>query len=279
MAFNKPSTGDPVAATDINQIIESLDGSGATGEPIKHTKVNDAANYALDVQNLDPVAGYGLRVRDPNGLDVLKTDKDQIDIGKDIVAAADVLMDGVDVGAHTHTGVAGHGPQIPEGGIANGAVTEAKIGAGAVTEAKLGAGAVTTAKIGNAQVTQEKLWADIATQGELDAHTGASAAVHGLGAGSHVVGTKAGAARRLEIAGDSWNMSADGDFTITAVWENEFAAIVAVVSAAGAAAGGSRRLTATRTLVFSTTSVSHAWACSSGSGTTTFVEYFIGVGT
>ena len=269
MAFNKPSTGDPVAATDINQIIESLDGSGATGEPIKHTKVNDAANYALDVQNLDPVKGYGLRVRDPDGLDVLKTDKDQIEIGKNVVAGAGVLMDGVDVGTHTHTGGAGQGPQIPEGGIANGAVTEAKIGAAAVTETKIKDGAVTVAKLSF----------DPATQTELNTHASTSSAIHGLGAGSHVVGTKAGAARRLEIAGDSWNMSADGDFTITAVWENEFAAIVAVVSAAGAAGAGTRRLTAARTLAFSTTGVSHAWACSSGSGTTTFVEYFIGVGT
>ena len=269
MAFNKPSTGDPVAATDINQIIESLDGSGAAGEPIKHTKVNDAANYALDVQNLDPVAGYGLRVRDPDGLDVIKTNKDGTTLAKDMTVLANVKIDGVDVGSHHHTGVAGDGTQIPTEGIVNGAVTEAKLGAAAVTEAKIGNGAVTVAKLSF----------DPATQDELNTHAGISSAIHGLGEGVHFIGSKAGAGRRLEIAGDSWNMSADGDFTITAVWENEFDAIAAVVSAAGASGGGSRRLTAARALAFSTTGVSHAWACSSGSGTTTFVEYFIGVGT
>jgi hypothetical protein len=300
MAFNKPSTGDPVAATDINQIIESLDGSAATGEPIKHTKVNDAANYALDVQNLDLVKGYGLRVRDPQGSDVLKTDKDQIEIGKNVVAGDGVLMDGVDVGAHTHTGTAGHGPQIPEGGIANGAVTADKIGAGAVTAGKLGTAAVDTAqialgavaevnnranaitetKIANGAVTAAKLSFDPATQAELDAHAGTSAEIHGLAAGVSVLGSKQGAGRRIEVKSATYEVLSGGDqgtAVMTVTWDNAFITAVYGIASARSVANWSRS-TYPYALTYSVTGATQIVRFETGGGATTIIEFFMALG-
>jgi hypothetical protein len=61
------------------------------------------------------------------------------------------------VDQHDHT--AGKGVQIPAGGIATGAVTNAKLGANAVSSTKLGVNSVTTAAITDAAVTAAKLGA------------------------------------------------------------------------------------------------------------------------
>ncbi len=167
MGWNKPTTGDTVAATDITQLINNLDGTAAVGEPIKITKVNSASEYALDVKNVDATYSYGLRVRDNAGNDVLKTSKTQIDAGLDIVMAAAKKVDGLELGTHDHSAGAGMGVQIDTAALANDAVKTgkiddlavhtSKINNFAVTAAKIETNTITTANIKNLNVTGAKM--------------------------------------------------------------------------------------------------------------------------
>lgn len=70
--------------------------------------------------------------------------------------------------SHDHSG--GDGAQIPEGGIATGAVTETKIGTDAVTNSKIAAGAVDTDEIAAEAITESKIEDGAVTNAKLADH-------------------------------------------------------------------------------------------------------------
>jgi hypothetical protein len=279
MAFTKPTTGDTVAHTDITQIIESLDGTAASGEPIKITKVNDAANYALDVMNLDPVHGYALRVRDSSGNVLLTLANGGGTLSQNLTLGAGVTIDGIDPGAHGHTGLSGDAPQIQEAGLANGAVTTDKLYPGAVTATKIAAAAITGDRIANSTIAEANLAFEAATQAELDAHA-ATSAVHGLGSGVYVLGTKAAEACRIEAKAGSQSVAEAGEFTITVVWDTAFAtAIVAAASAFGSDdTSGNMIVTQVKGISISSTGASHTFTAGSGDEATDFIEDWLALG-
>ena len=103
----------------INQIINAWEGVANYGNPLKLTAVNDAANYALDIQNLDSTLSKGLRVRDNAGNEVFLVEKARIFFGRSVEVGAGLLVDGVDVGSHIHTAAAGMGAQLTHANLLN----------------------------------------------------------------------------------------------------------------------------------------------------------------
>lgn len=112
MAFTRHVAGNPGSAAEVNEVIEAWEGDAGAGEPFNCTQVNDAALYAGDFRNMDAANSFGLRVRNDLNEILLQLDKDLLTIGKNVTCLAGVTLDSVDVGIHTHTGAAGHGPTI-----------------------------------------------------------------------------------------------------------------------------------------------------------------------
>lgn len=102
----------------INQIIWAWEGVTNYGNPLKLTAINDAANYALDIQNLDATVSKGIRVRDNSGNEVFIVDKNRVFFGRNIAMGAGLTVDGVDVGSHAHAGGTS-GTQMAHAGLAN----------------------------------------------------------------------------------------------------------------------------------------------------------------
>lgn len=130
MSFDRSgiATGQDGAASQLLQIIQALEGDSGKGQPITLI-LDDADHWTLVLQQLDTTHGYILKLLDPTGAEVAHFDKDGTHLSKDVTAESGIKFDGVDLGSHTHTGAAGHGPQIPTGGIADAAVTAAKLAA------------------------------------------------------------------------------------------------------------------------------------------------------
>lgn len=277
MAFHKPASGDIVQHTDITQIIEALDGTYPGGEAIKLTAVDSATEYALSIKNRDTVSGLGLRILDPNDAVVMQTNKNAVAFGKNVTITDSLTIDGVDIDLHDHSGATGMGEQLAEGGLADGAVTTAKLGTGAVTAAKIASATITADQIANSTITAAKLSFDPATQDEFDAHDDATSAVHGLPSGAYVLGTKAGAARWIEVKSASTTTN-EATMTLTVVWDHAFAtAIEAAVSSFGRTGDGNRYITTIEELSISSTGASHEFALS-GSTKSTLSEYWIAIG-
>ena len=127
MAFKRVETGLDGAVEDVNQLVEAWEGDAGAGEPMKLTEIESATDYALDVRQKDASTGLIARFRDYLNNVVLGITKTALTFGLDITLGAGMTVDGVDVGSHTHTGAAGHGPQIPTGGLADDAVTAGKV--------------------------------------------------------------------------------------------------------------------------------------------------------
>ncbi len=69
------NSGDAANSSCVQQIIDVMKGTvGAGNIPVSFTGINDAANYALDVENLDPTNQRAFRVRDSSGETKLSVD-------------------------------------------------------------------------------------------------------------------------------------------------------------------------------------------------------------
>jgi len=195
--FKRAVATEDIESAQLNQIIDAWEGDEGKGNPLVLTEVDDADNYAADVRNKDTTNSLVARFRNAAGELLLSIVKEALTIGKNVTAVAGVTFDGVDVGSHTHTGVAGHGPQIPTAGIAADAVTGAKIvddavdsehytdgsidtahlaadvvdgtkiADDAVDSEHIVAGAIDTAHLGAGQVTNAKLGADAVTGAKI----------------------------------------------------------------------------------------------------------------
>ena len=53
MSFSDVRPGDPINASNVQQVIDALKGTAGKGVPLSPTAVNNATNYALTVENLD----------------------------------------------------------------------------------------------------------------------------------------------------------------------------------------------------------------------------------
>jgi len=74
MALYTPNDGDTILAAHVAEATKALTGVAGFGVPIALTQLNDSANYALDVRNLNTTNSRGLRVRDGNGNNLLVVD-------------------------------------------------------------------------------------------------------------------------------------------------------------------------------------------------------------
>jgi hypothetical protein len=102
----------------INQIIYAWEGVANYGNPLKLIAINDAGNYCLDIMNLDATNSRALRVRDNAGGIVFSVDKNEIYCGRNVSVVASGTVDGVDIGAHDHTGTT-KGLQLTHANLAN----------------------------------------------------------------------------------------------------------------------------------------------------------------
>lgn len=67
------SIGGVVKSEDINQILRKI--MGIDGVPIQFTAINDAANYAVTVRNLDPTNSRSFAAKDYQDLPILTAEK------------------------------------------------------------------------------------------------------------------------------------------------------------------------------------------------------------
>lgn len=139
MAYTKPDEGDTILHTHITQLTNALDGTANAGEAIRATEVDDATHYAVDVRNKN-ATGLHFRLRNTAGEDMLKAALSTLHVYKNIVVAANITFDGVDVGAHTHNGSNSQA-------LAADSVNATMIGAGTVTATLIAAGAVGTSEM------------------------------------------------------------------------------------------------------------------------------------
>ncbi len=101
--FVRAAAGQEATSQLINQIIDAWTGVANKGVPL-NLVVNDPVHYAIDVRNLDATAGKIMRLRCPTGTDLLTVDKDSILVGATLEVAPGVLVDGIALATHAHTG-------------------------------------------------------------------------------------------------------------------------------------------------------------------------------
>ncbi len=74
-SLNNTNSGDAANSSCIQQVIDVLKGTvGAGNVPISLTAINDSANFALDVKNLDPTNERTFRAQNSSGQSVLQCD-------------------------------------------------------------------------------------------------------------------------------------------------------------------------------------------------------------
>lgn len=180
MAWTRVASGDLVRADDINDIQKALDGTVGKAQIMSFTQVDDAASYALNVQNKDSTNSRIARFLNSAGTVVLGIVKEAVNVSKQIVSTvatgtapfsvasttlvsnlnADLLdgnhasafaLSGTGVtGGNSHDHVGGDGAAIGPGGLATGAVTAGTIANGAVdATARLANDIVDDTKVGN----------------------------------------------------------------------------------------------------------------------------------
>ena len=86
MTWRLVVAGDVINTDDMNQIIKALDGVAGYGQRVQLIQLNDPTNYALDVRNLDPGSGKGLRVRDASDNVIFAVDKNGISFTQNVTA-------------------------------------------------------------------------------------------------------------------------------------------------------------------------------------------------
>ena len=128
MAFTRKVAGEIIEVTDLNQLIEAWEGDAASGEPLNLTEVTHETKYGLDVRNKHATGGLIGRFRNHLNVVLLELLENSLAIGKNVTCTAGVTLDGVDVGAHVHTGAAGDGEIISHTALSSiGTMTHAEL--------------------------------------------------------------------------------------------------------------------------------------------------------
>lgn len=79
-SFNDVTAGSSADSSCVQQIIDALKGTIGKGVPLSITAVNDAANWAVDVQNDDSINSRALRVMRANGTVLLQVDANGVQL-------------------------------------------------------------------------------------------------------------------------------------------------------------------------------------------------------
>jgi hypothetical protein len=115
MTFSDVHPGDPMVASNVQQVIDALKGTAGKGVPLAPVAVNNATSYALTVENLEPTNSRALNVLKSDGSTLIKADATGVTLG------APLTM-----------------PPITSAQILDGTIATADLANNAVTNAKLG---------------------------------------------------------------------------------------------------------------------------------------------
>jgi hypothetical protein len=88
MSFTDVHPGDPIIASNVQQVIDALKGTAGKGVPLSPTAVNNATNYALTVENLDATNSRALNVLKSDGSVLVRADATGVTLGSPITAPA-----------------------------------------------------------------------------------------------------------------------------------------------------------------------------------------------
>lgn len=106
MSFNRVADGNVAYASDIDQVIDALQGVTGKGQPVSLTSLSDAINYAISLKNLDATNSRAVAVYGADGNPLLTVDKNGVQAsGYGTNSLARVLTRG-DAGVITSTNLA-----------------------------------------------------------------------------------------------------------------------------------------------------------------------------
>jgi hypothetical protein len=88
MSFSDVRPGDPINASNVQQVIDALKGTAGKGVPLSPTAVNNASSYALTVENLEATNSRALNVLKSDGSTLIKADATGVTLGSPITAPA-----------------------------------------------------------------------------------------------------------------------------------------------------------------------------------------------
>jgi hypothetical protein len=132
--FDEAVTGDYIQATDLNQIFDAWEGETDKGVPLRLTQVDSAYYHAGEFRNKN-ASGKHLLVQNRIGETLLSIVGDVITFGKDVTVDPGLYVDGVDIGAHVHSGDAGDAPQLTAGSYGAGTIPATAFATGAIATA------------------------------------------------------------------------------------------------------------------------------------------------
>lgn len=136
--FDEAVTGDYIQATDLNQIFDAWQAVSDKGVPLRLTQVDSATYHAGEFRNKN-ASGKHLLVQNRAGETLLSIVGDVITFGKDVTVDPGLYVDGVDIGAHVHSGDAGDAPQLTAGSYGAGTIPATAFATGAIATAVTGA--------------------------------------------------------------------------------------------------------------------------------------------
>ena len=88
MSFSDVHPGDPINASNVQQVIDALKGTAGKGVPLSPTAVNNSTSYALTVENLEATNSRALNVLKSDGSTLIKADATGVTLGSPITAPA-----------------------------------------------------------------------------------------------------------------------------------------------------------------------------------------------
>src|SRR5215831_13578295 len=117
MSFSDIHPGDPINASNVQQVIDALKGTAGKGVALAVSAVNDAARYALTLQNAEATNSRALNVLKNDGSVLIRADATGVTLGQPL---------NLPTGSVTSTAIADG--TIATADLANNAVTNAKLG-------------------------------------------------------------------------------------------------------------------------------------------------------
>lgn len=103
MAYTLVNPGDPIHASQIMQIINSLIGTAAAGQVLSFSALNDSTHYALTVQNQDGTNSNALNVLKSDGTVILQARGTGVTVSALSVTGLTAFQGGVQIGPNTNT--------------------------------------------------------------------------------------------------------------------------------------------------------------------------------
>src|SRR5215471_14015617 len=117
MSFSDIHPGDPINASNVQQVIDALKGTAGKGVALAVSAVNDAARYALTLQNAEATNSRALNVLKNDGSVLIRADATGVTLGQPL---------NLPTGSVTSTAIADG--TIATADLANQAVTNVKLG-------------------------------------------------------------------------------------------------------------------------------------------------------